>query len=279
MYSGRSLRILAVVMGLSSASANCALRSERPAESHRLAAESADGRPLWEVRRRELRDRPIGEGVVVSMEVSHYRNLDYRSLAFEGTSVEFVTNVFFFDSQEPNRLPSLGRFRTSMTPRLRIVESIFRAYHRILSRGKGSILHFPIMPHAPIMHINKRRLYYGMPLHSSIERDFRAAIEEVWNGDWTCVDCAEYRRDGRNISRIDRSVDGEESQRRFSRRDLDCKSYGDGWLECIDPEFGIFEIPWNHRDARDVYDDNGARNSDAWKWILIVLIPIMGIAW
>ena len=275
----RGPRVVLVLLLSLFGSADCALRSERPAESHRLATESAADRPLWAVRRGELQDRPIGEGVVASMEVSHYRNMDYQSLAFEGTNVEFVTNVFFFDAQEPNRLPSLGRFQTSMTPRLRILESIFRAYHEMLSRGKGSILDFPIVPHAPIMHINKQRLYYGMPLHSSVEDDFRAATEEIWNGDWTCVACAEYRRDGRNISRTDRSVDREESRRRFSRRDLDCRSFGDGWLECIDPDFGIFEIPWNDRDVRDVYDDNDARNSDAWKWILIVLIPIMGIAW
>jgi len=204
------------------------------------------------------------------MEVSYYRNRDYRFLAFEGTNIEFVTNVFFFDSQEPNRLPRLGRFQTSMTPRLRMFESIFRAYHKMLSRRKGGILDFRNVRQGPIMSINRQRLHYGMPLHSSVEDDFRAAIEEIWNGDWTCVDCAEYRREGRSISRIDRSVDSEEPRRRFSRRDLDCKFVGDGRLECIDPEFGIFEIPW---------DDGDARDSDAWKWIPFVLIPIVGMAW
>ena len=243
---GSFLSVQALVVGLSTTVGGCALRSEGPPESRRLTAESADGRPRWIIRRREVQGRPIGEGVAVTMEVWYFRNMDYRSLAFEGTHVELVSNVFFFDWQKPNRLPSLGEFQTPMTPGLRRFEDNFRRHHKMLSRAKGDFGRIAprIVPHAPIIHVNEHVSYFGMPLHSDIEDDFRAALEEVWNGDWTCVDCAEYRRDGRSILRIVRSANDGESRRSFSRGNLDCRSLDSRRLECIDPEFGIFEIPW-----------------------------------
>ena len=59
---GSFLSVLAVVVGLSTTVGGCALRSEGPPESRRLTAESADGRPRWIIRRREVQRTPDWRG-------------------------------------------------------------------------------------------------------------------------------------------------------------------------------------------------------------------------
>jgi len=208
----------------------------------------------------------------VTEAVSHARNLIFRSLTFRGSTVEARTNVFSLDRRQANRPVRLGRFETSMTPTLGSVQRFFQRF--TLWPGNESL---EFIPHAPIVYVNGRRVHHE---HSDFF-DFRSAfvttIEEAANR-WTCVDCAEYRRTDGSIWRVS-IVDGEESRDRFSFRDLDFHPIGGGRLECVDPEFGIFEIPRNAGDAQDRHGDSDAPDSDAWKWIVIVLSSITAMAW
>lgn len=180
--------------------------------------------------------------LAVTMHQSYFRSSDNRSVTFKEATVEARTNAFQVATRQPDRVPRLGRFETSMTPGLESVYTRLR-YGVAVNRRFD-----PVPPHAPFLHINGQRVHHE-------DSDFRTAreillttIEEaVQSGTWTCVRCAEYRRAGNAISRIVENRDREEERRTFSIEELDCRSLGDGRLECVDSEFGIFEISWDDR--------------------------------
>ena len=193
--------------------------------------------------------KAFAETIVLKMEVSHSRNLDQMSLTFKETTVEFMTNTFQVNSQNQTQSPQLGQFEISMTSIMSSLKSILRSYYRMLTVNSDNGLDLssiikaignaPVtIPHAPILHLNDYRVPHDHTYFSDIRNTFREVREE----NWTCVHCAEYRKDGRSILRIVKRRGQREQRRRFSTRALNCYRLDQKRLECIDPEFGIFEI-------------------------------------
>ena len=177
--------------------------------------------------------------LVVTMDQSYFRNSDNRSLTFKEVTVEARTNVFQVAVRQEDRVPRLGRFKTSMTPNL---ESVYTS----LRYGVAVNRRFDFVPHAPLLHINGQRVHHQDSDFQTASETLLATIEEATQrGAWTCVRCAEYWRAGNAILRITKDLDREEARHTFSIGELDCRSLGDGRLECVDSEFGLFEIPWD----------------------------------
>ena len=181
--------------------------------------------------------KAFAETIVLKRDISYFRNSDNISLTFRETTVEFITNAFQVNSQDDTRSPQLGQFETPMTSELISFKSMLRSHYRILTINNNTTT-LRIIPHAPIMHLNERRVDYDYPYFSHLEN----ILDRVKEREWTCVRCAEYRKDGRSILRIVRNRGQREQRRTFSTRQLDCRRLDQEHLECVDPEFGIFEI-------------------------------------
>ena len=184
----------------------------------------------------------------VTMQVSHFRNLDFRSVTFRQTTVEVATNVFLSDLRATQRRILLGRFETPMTPRLASIASQFRSLRGILRATTHNSPPHYVIPHAPVVYVDEQRAYYRHFEFPNIESTFLSTIDEVlWNSEWTCVECAEYWRTEESIARVVGDADAEEPRRTwrtFSIDELDCRPLNYGRLDCVDPQFGNFEIPW-----------------------------------
>ena len=190
--------------------------------------------------------------------LANFRNTDRTYLTFKKKTVELVTNAFQVDLQNKKQRPQLGRFVTPMTSTLRSVKSMFSSYHRVLvnskpfhlsqmsklkSKGKKTrmISMIPIQPpHTPILHLNNQKVDYYHPYHS----DLKGILNEIKERDfWTCLRCAEYRRRGKSILRKVRGrAEKREERGTLSLEELNCHRLDRQRFECIDPQFGIFEI-------------------------------------
>ena len=176
------------------------------------------------------------ETVVLEMFVSWFRNGDRTRLAFKATTAELAVNNFQQDAEI--NIPRLGRFTAPMTSAMESLRSLLQRYYEmVVDSGL-----FRLVPHAPIVHLNGRRVHPDHAYFDNVTGVFRQAME---NGEWTCVDCAEYTRDGHSILRTAIERGRGERRRMFSTRALDCRFAGGERLECIDPDFGIFEIGWH----------------------------------
>ena len=202
--------------------------------------------------------RVFAEDIVLKMDVSHFRNTDRTYLTFKKKTAELATNAFQIDPQNKKQHPQLGRFVTPLTSTLRSVKSMFSSYHRVLvnskpfylpqmsklkSKGKKTrmISMIPIQPpHTPILHLNNQKVDYNHPYFS----DLKMTLDEIRKRDnWICLRCVEYRRRGRSILRkIGGRAQKREERRTFSMEELNCRRLDRQRFECIDPQFGIFEI-------------------------------------
>ena len=169
--------------------------------------------------------------------VSHTRNLDQISLTFKESAVELHTNVFQLSRQNMTSSPRLGHFETSITPELRSLKEMLTTHHGMLNRH-SSVQPSRLIPHAPVLHLNEQKVDYSYLYSSHLESVFNRARQR----NWSCVRCAEYKKDGDSILRIVRNRGQKEKRRTFSLEDLNCRYMDEERIECIDPQFGIFEI-------------------------------------
>ena len=188
--------------------------------------------------------------IVLRMNVSHSRNVDQISLTFKKNTVELTTNAFQVDPQNKKQRPQFGRFITSMTSALRVAKSMFESYYKRLVNSshpdfsdifKAIDMSPPSPPpHAPIFYLNEQKVDYN---HSYFS-DLKMTLDEIKKRDnWICLRCAEYRRRGISILRkVGGRAQKTEKRRTFSMEELNCRRLDQERLECIDPEFGIFEI-------------------------------------
>ncbi|MDE0118984.1 MAG: hypothetical protein OXM55_03125 [Bdellovibrionales bacterium] len=201
--------------------------------------------------------------LVLQWEVSHSRNTDQISLIFKKKSVELVTNT---SSYQKGRVVRLGRFEASLDQKLKkLKDQVTRHYKQlrktvpVSSLIKDSRIKPPVDPHAPILHINEEQIKYEQAHFKTIAN----IIYTVWEHKWTCIECALYDKNKKFILRtVKKRKSGPESetkdkakkrskvkkreektqQQKFLKKLLNCLPKGKTKVECIDPQFGIFEI-------------------------------------
>ena len=191
--------------------------------------------------------------LVLQWEVSHPRNTDQVSLIFRQSTVELVTNTSHW---QKGQKPRLGRFGSSMTSELNRLKRQVKQAHVHLKQTvsarsliKDPRFQSPPSPHTPVLRINGEEIKEGHPYFEPLSR----IIRQAWQMKWICLECATYQRRGGAISRTSQigpdsgiktkgvSAGGIKTEV-FSKKKLNCVSKGGGKMECVDPQFGIFEI-------------------------------------
>lgn len=223
---------------------NSALLPFAKAETTKGVLSSSDKKPL-----------------VLQWEVSHPRNTDQISLIFKQKTVELVTNT---SSYQNGRIARLGRFESPLNSKLKTIKEEVKRYYVQLRKTVpvSSLIKDPRFqeatradPHAPVLHINKEEIdnkhAYFKPLAN--------IIYKIWEHNWTCRECALYKKEKKIIVRTvkRRSLQsktatkekkskgkkqGEISKQRIPGKLFNCIPKGKNKVECVDPQFGIFEI-------------------------------------
>ena len=199
--------------------------------------------------------------LVLQWEVAHLRNTDQISLIFKKQSVKLVTNT---SSYQKGRTVRLGQFESPLNSQLQTLKEQINQYYTYLNETV-SVSSFiknsrrPLFnPHAPVLRINEEEIQSQQAYFKPLAK----LIYTVWNHKWTCVDCVLYEKRKSSIVRTVKKIKsglnaktvtkkkGHNTTRKqwetrtqvFSRKQLNCISKEKGKIECIDPQFGIFEI-------------------------------------
>ena len=198
--------------------------------------------------------------LVLQWEVSHLRNIDQISLIFKQKSVELVTNT---SSYQKGQIVRLGRFESPLNSQLRTLKEQINRYYIHLkdtvplsSLIKDSRFKPTTDPHTPVLRINEEIINHREAYFKPLSK----LIYSVWNHKWTCVDCVLYEKQKKSIVRtvkrvklgLKREVTDKEHNKAkkqwetnkqiFSKKQMNCVPKGKVKVECIDPQFGIFEI-------------------------------------
>ena len=182
--------------------------------------------------------------LVLQWEVFHPRNRDQISLIFRDHKVELIVNT---SSYQKNKSPRLGRFESPINPSLTNLKNQIEQYYARLknttplsSTIKDKRLKSKVTPHAPVFRINTEKIAHT----SSYFQPLAQIINQVWDKyNWNCVECAVYKRKGRNIVRtVTKQKSSSQKQKKFSKKQLNCIKKQKRLLECIDRQFGILTI-------------------------------------
>ena len=216
-----------------------------------------------DTRTEELKSFPLDKRpLVLQWEVSHSRNTDQISLIFREKTVELVTNT---SSYQKGKVVRLGRFESPLTVELKdLKDQVGRYYARLKktvplsSLIKDPRVQASVDPHAPVLRISEEEIQSG---HAYF-KPLALIIYQIWEREWTCVECATYKKTRKSIIRtvkklkqgLKRSADKKkahgkisknqwnERKQNFSKKLLNCIPKEKKRVECIDPQFGIFEI-------------------------------------
>ena len=196
------------------------------------------------------------KSLILQWEVSHPRNTDQISLIFRQKSVELVTNT---SSYQKGSVARLGRFESPLNSELKKLKEQVNRYYAHLKKTiplssliKDVRFKPSVDPHVPVLYINEEEIKNGQAYFKPLAN----IIYTVWEHKWTCVECASYKKKKTSIVRtVKRKKSGSEnetgvetkrklrtSKQRFSRKLLDCTPTGKNEVECVDPQFSIFEI-------------------------------------
>lgn len=200
--------------------------------------------------------------LVLQWEVSHARNTDQISLIFRQDTVELVTNT---SSYQKGKAVRLGRFKSSMDPKLEEWKGQIELFYEQLRKTvpMSTLIKDPrvqpkVTPHAPVLRIGEEEIQGEHPYFKPLAR----IIYQVWERDWICVECAIYMKKKKSITRTVRvlkpALKGKTAgkkknqskakeqwkvtKQKFAKRLLNCIPKGKQRTECVDPQFGIFEI-------------------------------------
>ena len=195
--------------------------------------------------KKKSKPRPL----TLKWEVSHPRNTDQISISFKENIVEFKMNASFGKTK-----PSLGVFQSSLTPKLKTMQNTLNQYHKQLNKTVSVLsimkkddprLKLPPEPHAPVFYLNKEEIKQH---HRRFQPLFKM-MNEIMDFSWECVHCAEYQRKGkssivRTVKKISQAKKDKVDVKiqNFSTQSLDCVKKSKTQLECVDPDFGVFEI-------------------------------------
>lgn len=196
--------------------------------------------------------------LVLQWEVSHPRNTDQISLIFRENTVELVTNTSSYQKDKKIRL---GRFQSPLTLELKMIKEQIKRHRTrlkqtvpVLSLIKDSrIPRLKPDPHAPLLRINEETIQAGSPHFKSLA----PIIYEIWEQEWTCVECATYKKRRKSIIRTIKKLKSSKdspkntkksknkwstTKQRFLKKFFNCVPKEKKKVECVDSQFGIFEI-------------------------------------
>ena len=211
--------------------------------------------------------------LVLQWEVSHVRNTDQISLIFRKNKVEWVTN----SSQKASEA-RLGHFSAPLTPQTQVLkDKVQKYYHQFKKTVPVSSLitdpRFPkaVEPHDPVLRINEENIPHGHPAFQALADIIHGGIPQK---KLECVACALYKarlpnkakpvqeKSGKpptaktagdhhisslnksdiKILRILKRKTKTVEEKTFSAKDFNCVLKGKAKMECVDPQFGIFEV-------------------------------------
>ncbi|MCY4524483.1 MAG: hypothetical protein OXB84_07075 [Halobacteriovoraceae bacterium] len=202
--------------------------------------------------------------LVLQIEIPHPRNKDQISLVFKKNIVELVTNT---SSYQKSKTVRLGRFQSSLDPRLKFWKKQVKYHYSRLNRTVPLLSFFknlnlkpPTDIHAPVLRINKKKIHHEQPAFKPL----MDIIGKAWGKKWDCVECATYENKGNSILRtvqkplgsgtkwirwIMEKIKNKKHQNKWktekqnlSKKSLKCLPKGKKKVECTDPQWGIFII-------------------------------------
>ena len=215
--------------------------------------------------------KALAKPLVLQYEVSHSRNTDQISLIFLEDKVKLVVNT---SSWQKGKKARLGEFRSPLTPKLSDIKKRLESTYTYLKKhvSMASLVSLPPphpVPHAPVLQLKDQELKYMHPQFNSLAK----IIYSVWEvAKWTCIDCATYKKRRNTIlrkvtiqSKGQKKVavrsqslkkqkkmtvkSSKEKQKtpltyntQFSIKQLSCRLKSSKTLECVDPQYGIFEL-------------------------------------
>lgn len=199
--------------------------------------------------------------IVLQIQVSHPRNTDQTSLIFKQNRVELVTNVF--QANRANRQASgqgskkapirLGYFYAPLNESLRLLKRKVQVYKRLLRhKGKGIDLTpamnaagaetFDSDPHAPLIRLGGGGQSIEVRQANPYFKPLRNILRQAQAQQWACLSCAEYKKRGKHIVRTFRKKGRKPASIILSRQNLQCLHLGQNRMECLDHQFGLFEL-------------------------------------
>ena len=200
---------------------------------------------------------PHTQALVLQIEISHPQNVDQESLIFKKDRVEFVTNVFHSNKGSPQ--PRLGQFSHPYNNVLNLLKRQVLAYRKMIdNRNKRSATPAMIAEiqqktghtltrqhHRAVIRIAQSgeniEIEHSHPHFTLLADIFR----ETKKMSWSCLSCAEYKKEGSHILRIVKRKNRVLTSKKFSPDKLKCyrnKRKDNAVMECIDHQFGIFKI-------------------------------------
>lgn len=190
--------------------------------------------------------------LILQIQVSHPRNTDQTSLIFRQKTVELVTNVFQASSNQRQAV-RLGHFHAPLNDHLKLLKRKVQVYRKLLNqRGKGidlskmmkatGVRSFHTDPHAPIIRLSRNRQSMEIKASHPYFQPLNNILQDAQKNPWTCLSCAEYKKKGKNIVRTFKKKGRQPASVVFSRSHLQCLNLNKQRIECLDQQFGLFEL-------------------------------------
>ena len=206
-----------------------------------------------------IKTKARSEPIVLQIQVSHPRNTDQTSLIFKQDRVEMVTNTFQANRQASDQGSQktpirLGHFYAPLNESLRLLKRKVQVYRRLLKpRGKGinltkamntaGVSSFDTDPHAPLILLGGRRQSLQVRQSNPYFKPLRNILRQAQaHQKWTCLSCVEYKKRGKQIVRIFKKKGRKPATLVLSRQHFQCLNLGQNRVECLDHQFGLFEI-------------------------------------
>ena len=180
--------------------------------------------------------------LVFQYQVTHSRNIDQISLIFK-KDVQLVVNTSSFQESNSKRL---GIFINPMNEDLLRIKNKIQTYYKHRSQTI-SLLDFmkfnnkniqpSLLSNEIILRINDEEIRRSSSHFDSLMK----IIYQIWDKSWKCLECAIYQKEGGSILRTVKHLD-QKKEKVFSRKQLECFSKTKRTIECVDQEYGIFEL-------------------------------------
>ncbi len=119
-------------------------------------------------------------------------------------------------------------------------------------RGKGidlakvkkatGINDFDTDPHASIIRVGMNGQSIEVRESNPYFKSLHRILLDAQKHKWECLSCAEYKKKGKDIVRIFKKKGRKPASMLFSKNKLQCLNLSQKRLECLDHQFGLFEM-------------------------------------